>query len=318
MMYTCKRTRLPTLLDHTTESRHLRESPDFDGRTAIVAVVRNAVRQKMDVALSDLKSLVHVESVGDALHRVRETPVSVLLVSPEILKSGETTLLSKTLSATARGVAVLDDGHQDAALLLRLGACGLTEAVDLRNCEGWNDLRKLLYEETDPVTGRIATAVFHHLDGADPGARRFFAHLVRGARATRTVRAFAGRLGILPSTLMSRFYRANLPSPKTLLAGTRLLFAKALLENSRVSISSVAFQLRYSSPQAFGRHVRSMLGIPVGEFRSCVSFDHVAHVYLDNLILRHLPAYRTFNPFASFGGAHAMSPEHAGRSHAYH
>jgi AraC-like DNA-binding protein len=241
----------------------------------------------------------------------------VLLISPSLLTPGETALVVKALSTTTHAVAVLDEEPHDPLLLLRLGACGLKEAIDLRSCQGWNGLRRLLENGADPVAGRVAAIVLHHLDGAAPGTRRFFARMVYDARCVRTVCAMASRLGIVPSTLMSRFHRARLPSPKTLLAATRLVFAKALLEEPRFSLSAVANQLRYSSPQAFGRQVWRIPGMSAGEFRRSVTFAQMTDLYLDQLIVRHRTTYRTFDPFASFGGHHASTPNETQRSHLY-
>ena len=63
---------------------------------------------------------------------------------------------------------------------------------------------------------------------------------------------------------MSRFTRAGLPSPKTYLAAVRLLYAAQYFESDGLSIADVAYRLECSSPQSFGRHLRSMLGITAG------------------------------------------------------
>ena len=66
---------------------------------------------------------------------------------------------------------------------------------------------------------------------------------------------------------MSRFYRAGLPSPKSYLAGVRVLHAAYLFQNLGLSVADVAYRLDYSSPQSFSRHVNAMLGVTAGEFR---------------------------------------------------
>lgn len=296
--------------------RFVRELSAPSGR--VVALLAGAVRQMMDAAIGDPTSMVHVDSVSEALSLVRQTPASVLLVSPEILRHGETALLSKALSTTAHAVVVLNGEPRDPTLLLQLGACGLRRAIDLRDCQGWHDLRQLLSDGSDPLAGRIAAIVLHHLDGAAPGTKRFFARMVYEARWIRTVSALADCIGIVPSTLMSRFYRARLPTPKTLLSTTRLMLAKALLEESQVSVSAVANGLRYSSPQAFGRHVWRMLRMSAGEFRRRVTFAQIEELYVEQLIDRHRATYRTFDPFASFGGLHATAPEEVQPSYPYH
>ena len=84
--------------------------------------------------------------------------------------------------------------------------------------------------------------------------------MIRLAPETPTVTALAQQLSVRPSTLMSRFARAGLPSPKNYLAAIRLLHAAFLFETAGLSVADVAYRLEYTSPQSFGRHLRAMLG----------------------------------------------------------
>jgi AraC-like DNA-binding protein len=95
---------------------------------------------------------------------------------------------------------------------------------------------------------------------------------------------------------MSRFYRARLPAPKKYLSMTRLLYAAWFLEEPRVSVAAAADVLRYSSPQSFGRHVRTTLGLTAAEFRRemplRVTLDH----YRSRLIDPYLDTLSWFRP----------------------
>src|SRR2546422_2404861 len=61
------------------------------------------------------------------------------------------------------------------------------------------------------------------------------------------------------TTLFRSFYRAALPSPKTYLAGMRLLHAAYLFLNPGLSVSDVAYRLPYSSPPNLGRRLKGIL-----------------------------------------------------------
>src|SRR5205809_476198 len=111
-----------------------------------------------------------------------------------------------------------------------------------------------------------------------------------------TVRRLARHLRICSSTLMSRFYRANLPSPKTYLAGMRLVHAAYLFSNPGLSVADVAYRLDYSSPQSFGRHLKAMLGVTAGEFRRRFPFDVSLERYVDLLITPYRETLRAFCP----------------------
>ena len=108
--------------------------------------------------------------------------------------------------------------------------------------------------------------------------------LVRLAPDITTVRALCRACEVRPSTLMSRFSRAGLPSPKSYLASVRLLHAAHLLEAPGRSIADVAYRLEYSSPQSFGRHVRAMLGITSLEFRRRFPFPAALARFLELMI----------------------------------
>jgi AraC-like DNA-binding protein len=111
-----------------------------------------------------------------------------------------------------------------------------------------------------------------------------------------TVRRLARNLGILPSTLMSRFFRARLPAPKRYLAMARLVRAANLFENRGFSVANVANHLEYSSPQSFGRHVRTMLGLTALEFRERYDGPGMFERFRQELVLPHLPALRSLTP----------------------
>src|SRR5438552_2181315 len=112
-----------------------------------------------------------------------------------------------------------------------------------------------------------------------------------------SVRGLARHLRVRPSTLMSRFHRAGIPSPKSYLAGMRLLHASFLFQNPGLSVSDVAYRMDYSSPQSFGRHLRTVLGVTAGEFRRRFPFDVALARYIDLLIIPYREALRAFHPF---------------------
>src|SRR5947209_8286395 len=153
------------------------------------------------------------------------------------------------------------------------------------------------------------------LEGVPHDTRIFFDVLARLAPVLTTVRRLARHLQMRPSTLMSRFYRGGLPSPKSYLAGMRLLHAAYLLQNPGLSVSDVAYRLDYSSPQSFGRHLRAMLGVTAGEFRRRFPFDVSLERYVDLLVTPYREALRAFHPFNAGmwdQGTHAARASWAG------
>src|SRR2546426_766989 len=111
-----------------------------------------------------------------------------------------------------------------------------------------------------------------------------------------TARRPARPFGIASSPLMSRFWRAGPPSPKTSLAGMRLVHAAYPFSNPGLSVADVAYRLDYSSPQSFGRHLKAMLGVTAGEFRRRFPFEVALERYVDLLITPYRETLRAFCP----------------------
>jgi AraC-like DNA-binding protein len=194
-------------------------------------------------------------------------------------------------------VALVSRHDRDATeTLLRLGATGVRSAVDCTEPAGWRRLRDLVGHPASPVAVRILARVVPSLGAATGDVRAFFEAVARLAPALATVRGLARHLRICSSTLMSRFYRAGLPSPKTYLAGMRLLHAAYLFANPGLSVADVAYRLDYSSPQSFGRHLKAMLGVTAGEFRRRFPFDVSLERYVDLLITPYRETLRAFRP----------------------
>lgn len=113
---------------------------------------------------------------------------------------------------------------------------------------------------------------------------------------TRTIQELASTLGVIPSTLMSRFVRAGLPAPRTYLSMARLVCAARLFENPGLSVALVSNELDYSSPQAFGRHVRSTLRVTATEFRERYDGEGMLQHFRDELVLPYVQRLRSFDP----------------------
>ena len=126
-----------------------------------------------------------------------------------------------------------------------------------------------------------------------------------------TVRQLAHRLNVLPSTLMSRFFRARVPAPKRYLAFARLIRAARLFENPGLSISDVANHLDYSSPQSFGRHVRTLLHITAGEFRCTYDGERMLELFRRELVLPNIEPLCGLRPLAVRPGMRLVPLAHA-------
>jgi AraC-like DNA-binding protein len=267
----------------------------------VATVLLPAERTRVDVAGSGCFAAIHRESVHEAVRAVRERPVDAVLVSvhrcaPEQLESVGDLVRNFPGIPTVALVSHYDPTTTD--MLLRLGASGVRQVVDLTSPAGWHRLREVVGEPATRAAARIQAPVLAALADAPPDARLFMEALIRLAPSTPTVRQLAARLHVRPSTLMSRFARAALPSPKNYLAAVRLLHAAQLFEEPGLSIADVAYRLEYSSPQSFGRHLRSLMGLTSTEFRRRFPFPAALARFIDLMVTPYREAWETFHPLA--------------------
>jgi AraC-like DNA-binding protein len=192
----------------------------------------------------------------------------------------------------------VDRGSPQAMLLL--GQSGVRQLVDVRDPSGWRELRALLLSARGNDIQRLALGeIALDLTGASGDCLAFFDALFMAPPQVCTVRALARHLGVLSSTLMSRFFRAQLPAPKRYLAVARLVRAARLFENPGFSIANVANHLDYSSPQSFGRHVRTLMGMTAMEFRARYDGEGMLQHFREQLVLPYVDRLRHLRPLSA-------------------
>lgn len=265
----------------------------------VATVLLPVERARVDAAGSGCFSVVHRESIPDAVRIVRERPVDAVLVSvhrcvPEHVEAlGH---LVREFPGIPTVALVSQHDPNATEMLLRLGASGIRQVVDVTSPTGWSRLRQIVGQPATRAVARIQGPILETLIDAPPDARLFLEALIRLAPDTPTVTTLAQRLYVRPSTLMSRFARAGLPSPKNYLAAIRLLHAAYLFEAAGLSVADVAYRLEYSSPQSLGRHLRAMLGLTALEFRRRFPFPLALQRFVDVMLTPYLPIWRTFHP----------------------
>jgi AraC-like DNA-binding protein len=265
----------------------------------VATVLEPAMRTRLDAAAQGYFAAVHTDSLPAAVRAVRERPMHAVLLSPRVVGHDQLAAVG-TLIARFPGVPavaiVAEHDPVSSERLLQLGVCGVRRLVDVSARDGWHKLRALVTQPGGHTAARILGAVIPALGSPSPECWQFFELLVRIAPGVCTVRALARALRVRPSTFMSRFLRAALPSPKRYLAATRLLYAAALLEIPGFSVADAAYRLEYSSPQSFGRHVRAILGATASEFRRRYTLTVALDDYVNRLIAPYRAAFRGFNP----------------------
>jgi AraC-like DNA-binding protein len=273
-------------------------------KMTIAAVVSSVERAGLEAAGAGCFAVVHRTTLPEALRVVRERPVDALIFSIHECCRQEIEQVDSLVRRFPDIPTVALVTRPDPAaseLLLRLGASGIRHVVDVTNPTGWARLRHLLLAPVSRPAARIMARVFGVLTDLPADTRLFLELVIRLAPSTPVARRLATHARMRPSTLMSRFARSGLPSPKTYVAAVRLLYAAQLFESEGLSVSDVAYRLDCSSPQSFGRHLRAMLGITPGEFRRRFGFERAMSRFMALLIEPYVDQWRNFHPLEPGG-----------------
>lgn len=266
----------------------------------------------MDAIGAGFYRALHRETVNQVMRDLKERRISAVLVSVSRCVREEPRYVAAVVREFPRvpTVALLssaDDASAEA--VLALGNCGVRSLVDVRRPAGWHRLRDLLGLEAMRDADRSVIAKLREdLLGAPEDCWRFFEALFCADCRASSVRQLSRRLNVLPSTLMSRFFRARLPAPKRYLAFARLVRAARLFENPGLSLADVANHLEYSSPQSFGRHVRTFMEMSAGEFRRSHDGERMLRRFREELVLPNLGRLRRLHPLTVRPGAHRALP----------
>ena len=266
----------------------------------VCALVPPAERSRIEAAGSGCFVTLHAASFRDVLVAARRSRVDAVVFSAHSCAADDlpsVVRLVREFPALPTVALVSRHDSLSTQILLRLGASGVRAAIDCSLPDGWHRLRDTLGRPVPPVTAQVLLSLRPALQDAPDDVRLFFETLARLAPVMPTVRGLSRHLGVRQSTLMSRFQRAGLPSPKAYLAGMRLLHIAWLLENPGVSVADAAYRMDFSSPQSLGRHLKAMLGLTAGEFRQRFPFEVATTRYIDLLVTPYREALRALHPF---------------------
>ncbi|MGH7677365.1 MAG: hypothetical protein ACRENU_02785, partial [Gemmatimonadaceae bacterium] len=200
-----------------------------DPIASVSTVLTPAERVRVDAAGEGLYRSLHRDTVADVVRDVREARASAVVLSVSYCEHRPGEMVANMVREFPRvpTLALLTElGPRTPQTLLSLGTSGVRRLIDVRDASGWRVLRTALTDECgNSVQRQALQQLSRDLEGASDDCWRFFEALFLCAPRVCTVRKLAEELRILPSTLMSRFFRAGLPAPKRYLAMARLVRA---------------------------------------------------------------------------------------------
>jgi len=275
-------------------------------RIPVSTVLTPLERSRVDAVAEGLCEPMHRESLEEVLTDLRTRRVAMVLISVTRYAGQGYSRMAAVVREFPRvpAIALLTETEASTPYsTLLLGQLGIKKMVDARTPVGWQTLRNLLASDAAQDLHRSALAQINlDLPGVTTDCWRFFELLFDPSPKIATVRQLARRLDVVPSTLMSRFFRANLPAPKKYLALSRLIRAARLFENPGLSVASVANHLDYSSPQSFGRHVRTMMAMSPVVFRNRFDGQGMVQHFRTQLVLPYASTLRAFHPLDACPG----------------
>ena len=268
----------------------------------ITTLLTAAERSCVDAAGEGCYRALHRENVEDVVRDLKSRQIQAILVSVTCVGAHAARVASLVREfPRIPAVALLSELEtKTPQAVLALGQSGIRRIVDVRSASGWRELRGALMADSGSngqrgILGQLAV----DLAGAPGDCHRFFETLYTCSPRINNVRGLARYLGVLPSTMMSRFFRASVPAPKRYLTMARLVRAARLFENSGFSIANVANHLEYSSPQSFGRHVRMLLEMTAGDFRAKYDGLGMFERFREELILPYREALCQLRPMSA-------------------
>ena len=264
-----------------------------------------AERPRVDAAGQGYYQALHRENVDDLIKDLKSRPIHAVLVSVACAGPQASRLASLVREfPRVPAVALLSDFESKTPqAVLALGQSGIRRLVDVRLSTGWRELRAALMADTgDNGQRSILGQLAMDLMGVPEDCWLFFETLFTCSPRLGNIRMLSRHLGVRPSTMMSRFYRAGAPAPKRYLAMARLVRAARLFENAGFSIANVSNHLDYSSPQSFGRHVRTLLQLTAGDFRARYDGVGMFERFRAELILPHVLILRDLRPLTTPAG----------------
>jgi len=302
---------MPIRIQHTFPARPYGApepaSPRDTVKLPVVSTVLTPLeRVRVDVAAPGAYVALHRGTIEEVAADLRGQQAAAVLVSVSRYDPATTARMASMVREFPRtpAFALLTDVQRSTPQsVLELGRIGVRTLIDARTPSGWTTLRDLLLHERAQDVQRLSLgALDRDLEHVPTDCWRFFELLFTHRPHIASVRQMARHLNVVPGTLMSRFYRAHLPSPKRYIDFGRLVRAARLLENPGLSVTLVAQQLDYSSPQAFSRHVRCTLRLSPVQFRRLYDGEAMLRRFREELVLPYRGVFHGFRPASAAPG----------------
>jgi AraC-like DNA-binding protein len=294
-------TRVPTASSGTPR-------PGSANRLRIGTLLTPGERGRVGMATGGQLSFSHRETARELRADFVTGQIDAALISAAVIRPPDVPALSAVVQDFPGSliVGLVGDVQEPQALVgaLGFGQAGIRLLVDVRTPSGWSALRcafdpRRLRDEFILRALRDLTAEPQGKKGVGsyPTGWVRFLEAAFSPRMT-SAKQVAKALGVPCSTLTSRFFRAGIPSPKRYIAFAHLVWVARLGETPGLSINAIASRMDASSPQSFGRTIRTLAGVTAAEFRRQFDGQAMLTRFRAELIEPYRGRLQTFDPLS--------------------
>jgi AraC-like DNA-binding protein len=236
----------------------------------VLAAVSDLQYQRLRGAVAPRFILARASTWDVALETIRVRPVEIAVVDPMLggARGQEVERLRVLFPSLPLILYTPMMTPELAPVLLAMGKCGISQVVLSRTEDHPDRLRELLSAEaTHSASHRLLDQLTTALVPLPRELRWVLEDAMRTPGAVQTIQQLAARAHVDRGTCARWFARAGLPSPRDILAATRVLFAHRLLQDPGFTIEDVAKRLGYAQAKTLQQHARTYLGLTAGEMR---------------------------------------------------
>jgi AraC-like DNA-binding protein len=221
---------------------------------------------------------------------VRRQPVDVLVVDPHFGSATEaSTSAIKSLRSEFRSVPFIVYSalaSQTLRPLIELGREGMEQLVLYGIDDDPRHLRKILERQPGvALAEQLVKRVQPRLRSMPPEVGRAIERVIHTPAAFKGVPDLAAAANVSRRTIYRECERAELASPREVIAAARVLRAYAFLRESDYAIEDVAEHLRFSSPHHLTKTMRWACGMTTARARDRIAPDD----FIDFLAKRLMP-----------------------------
>ncbi|MBI3791364.1 MAG: helix-turn-helix domain-containing protein [Gemmatimonadetes bacterium] len=273
----------------------------------VTTLVPPGERPHVDAAGEGLFRAVHRSSLPEVLEDLRARRAAAVMVSLGAWHPTARPALTRLVREFPHVPAFAFLARPDARspqVALQLGQCGVRAVLEANQAHGWAELRRALTaRQSGDIRRRALDAIAREVPVLKPDTQLMFERIFMDGASLTSTRDLARLLQTNPSSLMSRFFRLELPSAKRYLATGRLVLVAEAFQHPGATLTAVAHAFRYSSPQSFSRHTRRMFGLSAAQFRERYDADGMLDYFIERLVR----PYRAPLARVSPSGVHEMA-----------